>query len=106
MAGRGGPMKPSMKLGYEFNVEEENFIVRMYHEKKTDIEVKRAFRKQFGQSALLAKTPPHHFHRVYERFQKKGNYFHSLTNSMPAFEVVIYLFTSFGIYEEKEFFEK
>ena len=79
MAGRGGPMKPSMKLGYEFNVEEENFIVRMYHEKKTDIEVKRAFRKQFGQSALLAKTPPHHFHRVYERFQKKGNYFHSLT---------------------------
>ena len=36
MAGRGGPMKPSMKLGYEFNVEEENFIVRKYHEGLTD----------------------------------------------------------------------
>ena len=81
MAGRGGPMKPSMKLGYEFNVEEENFIVRQYHLGLTDIQVKRAFRKQFhpSGSALLAKTPPHHFYRVYARFQKKGNYFHSLT---------------------------
>ena len=68
---KGSVMKPSMKLGIQFTVEQENFIVRKYHEGLQDVQVKRAFRNKFGQSRILAQTPAHHFYRVYEAFQKK-----------------------------------
>ena len=71
---KGSVMKPSLKLGIQFTVEQENFIVRKYHEGLEDVQVKRAFRNKFGQSRILAQTPAHHFYRVYEAFQKKGNY--------------------------------
>ena len=59
----------------KFNVEEEVFIVKKYSEGLTDIEVKRAYRLKFGQSWALINTPPHHFHRVYEQFKKRGKLF-------------------------------
>ena len=58
---------------YKFTVEEETFIVRKYHEGLTDIQVKRAVRKQFGQSKRLSNMEAHHYLRVYTRFQQKGN---------------------------------
>ena len=58
-----------------FTVEEEVFIIEKYVQGLTDIEVKRAVRKKFGQSRNFSKAEPHHYRRVYARFQKKGNLF-------------------------------
>ena len=64
-------MAPSPK----FTVEEEVFIVEKYVQGLTDIEVKRAVRKKFGQSRNFSNAEPHHYRRVYARFQKKGKKF-------------------------------
>ena len=54
-----------------FTKEEEIFIIKQFNCGLGPIEVKRAFRKQFGMSRQLQKLQPFQFKRVFGRFFKK-----------------------------------
>ena len=55
-----------------FTKEEEIFIIKQFNCGLGPIEVKRAFRKQFGMSRQLQKLRPFQFKSVFERFLKNG----------------------------------
>ena len=63
----------------KFTVEEETFIIRKYHEQQalgnelSDILVKRAFRRHFGQTRRYAEAKPNEYRRVFTRFLEQGN---------------------------------
>ena len=79
----------------KFTVEEETFIIRKYHEQQalgielSDILVKRAFRRHFGQTRRYAEAKPNEYRRVFTRFLEQGNSFHSLTNSHFLFNLLL-----------------
>ena len=55
-----------------FTKEQEIFIIKQFNCGLGPIEVRRAFRKQFGMSRHLQKLQPHQFKSVFERFLKNG----------------------------------
>ena len=55
-----------------FTPTQEVFIVEKFVALKSGIKVKRAFRKEYGNSKWLQQTSPKRFKEVYQRFQEKG----------------------------------
>ena len=56
----------------KFTSVEKNFIVEQYLLGKTDTEVKRAFRAEFGDPFRVTKIKPTTFKSVYVTYQKEG----------------------------------
>ena len=55
-----------------FNPVQLKFIGKCFSKDYGEIETKRAFRKEFGDSHWLRKLKPYSFRRAYDQFLKKG----------------------------------
>ena len=75
--GRKSNKQKKLKKKYnKWSIKEENFVIKQYQQvpKPSNTAVKRAFRKEFypKNAAILAKTRPADFRRIFDRFQKYG----------------------------------
>ena len=75
--GRKSNKEKKVKKKYnKWSIKEENFVIKLYQQvpKPTDVQVKRAFRREFypKNPSKLKKTRAADFHRIFDRFQKFG----------------------------------
>ena len=75
--GRKSNKEKKVKKKYnKWTIKEENFVIKQFQQvpQPSNTAVKRAFRKEFypKNAAILAKTRPADFRRIYDRFQNNG----------------------------------
>ena len=68
----------------QFSPEQKQFIIDEFLKNKSATEVKRAFRKEFGQSRALAKRDKSSFKSVFDTFKKGGQQAVGVTKAKSA----------------------
>ena len=67
----------------KFNNEEKQFIIDQFLSGKSKIEVKRAFKSEYGHSRRIEKIDPACFKSVFDTYKKKGGRAMKLIESQP-----------------------
>ena len=65
-------MKVKKQIDSTFTIDQENWIVSQFHQGFSPTQVRPNFNKRYGFSTKSRKLFPHHFSRVFKRFQKNG----------------------------------